>query len=125
MSGIRSKDTKLDIAMMNLLERNRISFERYPKMYGNPDFLIQKQIALFCDSSFWHGRCWERLKKQLARGSNAKYWIDHIETNRRRDRKVTAILKKSGVKVLRVWDKDILKSPDTCIDKVNKMLESI
>jgi DNA mismatch endonuclease (patch repair protein) len=61
-----------------------------PKMFGNPDFLIQPNIIVFCDSSFWHGRDWSSLRKRLPQG----YWREHIERNRKRDRLVNAHLKK-------------------------------
>jgi len=118
MSRIRSKNTRLDIAMKKILRGAGVSFRAYPRMFGNPDFLIDNRIVVFCDSSFWHGRNWKKLKAQLQKGSNASYWVRHIERNIKRDRVVTRTLRASGYKVVRIWDNDILRRPTTCLRKL-------
>ena len=48
MSRIRGSNTKIDLKMKRLLSENRYKFEMYPKMYGNPDFILKrKKIAIF------------------------------------------------------------------------------
>ena len=118
MSQIRSKNTELDISMRRILRRAGIKFKSYPKIYGKPDFLVGQRITLFCDSSFWHGRNWRKLKQQLTQGSNAKYWIEHIARNRSRDRLVNATLRKQGFKVLRFWNDEIFKRPEACVRRI-------
>ncbi len=118
MSQIRSKNTGLDVSMRRTLRKAEIKFEAYPKMYGNPDFLVEQCIALFCDSSFWHGRNWRKLKQQLTNGSNAKYWVEHIAKNRSRDRLVNATLRRHGLKVIRFWDDEIFKRPEACVRRI-------
>jgi DNA mismatch endonuclease (patch repair protein) len=120
MSRIRSKNTNLDKTMRRLLRKARVPFQMYPKMEGNPDFLICKKIAIFCDSSFWHGCNWRKLKAQLEEGSNASYWVDHISRNKRRDRQVNALLDKLGYRVLRFWDSQILEHPFQCMSSIKK-----
>ncbi len=124
MSRIRSKNTSLDLAMRGLLRNARLRFRSYPKIFGNPDFLVGNDIAVFCDSSFWHGREWNRLKSQLEHGSRASYWISHISGNRKRDRFVTHSLQKAGYKVVRFWDSDISARPEDCIRKLVELAES-
>ncbi len=118
MSKIRSKNTGLDLAMMRLLRTGRVRYRSYPKIFGTPDFLVYEKVAVFCDSSFWHGRHWEKLRSQLQRGSNASYWVRHIDGNRRRDRLVTRRLRKSGYRVARFWDSEILDRPQECLRKL-------
>ena len=56
MSRIRSRNTKIDLEMKKILSGTTRSYEMYPKMYGNPDFIIRRnKIAIFCDGDFWHG----------------------------------------------------------------------
>jgi DNA mismatch endonuclease (patch repair protein) len=124
MSRIRSKNTQLDKSMRKLLRKAGISFKMYPKILGNPDFLVGGKIAIFCDSSFWHGHNWKKLKGRLLLGSNAEYWVEHIARNRRRDRHVTRILRKQGYLVIRMWDKDILKSPEKCASEIRSLMRS-
>jgi DNA mismatch endonuclease (patch repair protein) len=122
MSRIRSKNSGLDLAMKTLLRKARIDFEMYPKLYGKPDFLIFGKLALFCDSSFWHGRNWRKLRGKLLGGNNASYWIDHILSNRRRDRMVTGKLRGMGCLVVRVWDEEVFEEPDACIRRIRLAL---
>jgi len=68
--------------MLSLLLMAKLPFVPYHKLYGRPDFLVGERIALFCDSSFWHGRNWPKLKKQLETGNNSIYWVNHIAKNR-------------------------------------------
>jgi len=114
MSRIRSKGTKIELMMKKALEESGLKFYYQPKMFGKPDFLIEPNIAVFCDSSFWHGRRWTRLKPQLKRG----YWQEHIDNNRKRDRLVNQTLRKEGYVVLRFWDEDIEKHIGKCLQKI-------
>jgi DNA mismatch endonuclease (patch repair protein) len=118
MSRIRSKNTRLDLAMRRILRKAGIRFKTYPKIYGNPDFLVSQKIVMFCDSGFWHGRHWKRLKAQLEKGSNAKYWVEHIARNRNRDRHVNAALRRRGFRVLRFWDDEIFKRQEACVRRI-------
>lgn len=122
MSRIGSRNTKLDLSMKRLLVDAKIPFTIYPDILGHPDFLLGTNVALFCDSSFWHGRNWKSLKQRLQRGSNASYWVHHILENRRRDRKVNASLQNLGYAVLRFWDDDIYRHPEICLRTIKKAL---
>ncbi len=122
MRNIKSKNTKLELSTKKLLRRKKIKFRSHPKIFGKPDFIIENKLILFCDSSFWHGRNWEKLKKRLEKGNNSEYWITHIENNRKRDRKVNSILKKEGCKVIRLWDSDIHKRPDWCARQIQNRI---
>ena len=125
MSKIRSKNTGLDRTMARLLRSGGLSFQSYPKIEGNPDFLVGTNVALFCDSSFWHGRDWPILRRQLANGNNPDYWVAHIKKNRERDRRVTRTLGRMGYRVLRLWDEEIFKAPDDCLRRVRRSLVGV
>ena len=118
MSHIRSKNSTLDSTMAAILSKSRLTYEVYPRLEGNPDFLVGNNVLVFCDSSFWHGRNWARLRERLRRGNNPTYWTNHILKNRRRDRRVTRKLSSLGYAVVRLWDKDVFKNPKLCLDKI-------
>ena len=81
MSRIRGTNTKIDLKMNEMLGNMRYKYEMYPKMFGNPDFILpRKKIVIFCDGDFWHGYRYHE-KKRLAK----KFWRDKIERNMRRD----------------------------------------
>ena len=120
MSRIRGTNTKIDLKMKKLLEENKIKHEMYPKMFGNPDFALKnKKIIVFCDGDFWHGYKYNEKKKP-----SKKYWRDKIETNMKRDKRITKKLRSEGWSVLRFWEHDIEKRTGVCIDRIiRKILE--
>lgn len=118
MSRIRGTNTKIDLKMKKILEENRIKFEMYPKMFGNPDFVIRKKkIIIFCDGDFWHGYRYHE-KKRLPK----KYWRHKIETNMKRDRRIRRKLRRDGYSVLRFWEHDIEKRSDVCINRIMRKI---
>lgn len=118
MSRIRSRNTKIDLEMKNILSRTNRSYEMYPKMYGNPDFIIRrKKIAIFCDGDFWHGYKYQEKKRPTK-----KFWRDKIERNIAHDRKVSRKLRREGWSVLRFWEHDIQKHPELCIRKLKRAI---
>jgi DNA mismatch endonuclease, patch repair protein len=125
MSRIRSRYTGLDLKMKSILDEARVEYVMYHGLFGHPDFLVRGKVALFCDSSFWHGRNWTRLEGQLSRGSNSAYWLDRISKNRRRDKLVSRHLRTEGYVVVRLWDEDIFKRPEKCIAKLREAVNSV
>lgn len=120
MSKIRGKDTKAE-----LLFRKALSTEVYPKGFryrlhykkiiGSPDVVfVSRKIAIFIDGDFWHGRRYGKDGKTMRK----KFWRDKIETNIRRDRRVTRQLKKLGWTVLRFWETDVKKDPEKSVGRV-------
>lgn len=114
MSKIRSKGTKIELKMKKALDESGLRYEYQPKLFGNPDFLIPPNVVVFCDSSFWHGRNWNALKRKLRK----EYWYNHIKRNKERDKKVTATLKEKGYTVLRFWDDQIDKNIGKCVENI-------
>jgi len=118
MSRIRGTNTKIDIQMKKILSGMKYKHEMYPKMFGNPDFIIKrKRIAVFCDGDFWHGYKYHEKKKL-----RKKFWRDKIEGNMRRDRTVSRKLRRDGWSVLRFWEHDIEKRPDVCTRRIKRAI---
>ena len=122
MRRIRSKNTGLEVEAREMLGKHGIRYRPHPKLYGSPDFVLEGRLLLFCDGSFWHGRDWKKLKERLALGNNPDYWVNHIESNRKRDREVNRVLKERGYTALRLWDTDIRKRPEWCVGKIREAL---
>ena len=104
MRSIKGKGTKPELETAKMLRRAKIKYRSHPKMYGSPDFIVDGRLLLFCDGSFWHGRDWRMLKARLEAGNDPDYWVRHIDSNRKRDRKVNRTLREQGHLVLRLWD---------------------
>lgn len=121
MSRIRSTNTKIDLAMKEILSEMNCKYEMYPSMHGRPDFIIKsKKIAIFCDGDFWHGYKYHEKKKP-----GKKYWKDKIESNMRRDLKISRKLRGCGWSVLRFWEHDIHKNPAKCKKRIKRKMISL
>jgi DNA mismatch endonuclease (patch repair protein) len=86
---------------------------------GCPDVVLRDfRVAVFCDGDFWHGRQWSELRKRMANGSNARYWVSKIERNIQRDRMVSRSLRKLGWRVVRVWESAVLAYPEHVVSLI-------
>lgn len=66
-----------------------------------PDFMFRtERVAVFIDGCFWHG-CPRHATRPK---QNRKFWDAKLARNQARDRAVTRALKRSGWKVLRLWE---------------------
>ena len=95
--------------------------KHYNKIAGKPDIALpRKKIAVFIDGDFWHGYNFKAQKERLPK----KYWVDKIETNIKRDKRVRSKLKRDGWIVLRVWEHQIKNNFEKTIEKIISTLES-
>ena len=120
MSRIRSRDTKIEKKLAHLLRKNKIRYRRFPKVFGSPDFVVEKKVIVFCDGDFWHGYQYDKKKKPPK-----KFWRDKIERNMRRDRAVTRKLRADGWSVVRLWEHDIDRRPDACAVRITHALRMV
>lgn len=118
MSRVKSSGTMIERMLGSALWRAGIRYRKqYGKIPGRPDFALPgDRIAIFCDSSFWHGRGWPESAKELK--TNKDFWIAKIEGNISRDRQVNEQLANMGWEVVRFWDFEILKATSMCVHKV-------
>lgn len=71
-----------------------------------PDFVFrQARLVVFVDGCFWHG-CPEHYRRP---GSRQKFWDAKIARNMARDVEVSRGLRRSGWRVLRLWEHDLAK----------------
>lgn len=104
MSRVRSKDTKPELCVRQLLSsmgyRYRLHLRSVP---GNPDIAFsRRKKAIFVHGCFWHRHkncpnC--RLPK-----SNLEFWKPKLEGNKKRDAKKHRELKKAGWQFLVIWE---------------------
>lgn len=118
MSKVHLKRGKAETALAKMLwhlgYRYRLNYKKLP---GSPDIaLLKNKVAIFVDGEFWHGQNWAERKIKLK--SNKDYWIEKIEENMTRDKRNNSSLGDLGWNVIRFWEKDALKSPEICIQKI-------
>lgn len=125
MSHIRSKDTSIELILRKALWHKGIRYRKnYRKLPGTPDIAITKyRIAIFCDSEFFHGKDWEKLKLRLQNGSNSTYWLKKISRNMERDQDVEKSLRFREWIVLRFWGNDIAQNTEECVKVIEEAIE--
>lgn len=120
MAAVRSKGNRsTELALGKVLWASGLrGYRKHWPVDGRPDFAWPcLKVAIFVDGCFWHGctRC-----KSLPR-SNAVFWRNKIEGNRRRDKRVTARLRRAGWIVIRVKECTLFW-PST-LDRITTALE--
>jgi DNA mismatch endonuclease (patch repair protein) len=102
MQRIKTAKTEPERRVERILRRESILFRRnFRLLPGTPDFvLVKRGVAVFVDGCFWHGcpRCFAGTRR------NRSWWAAKIESNRRRDKRVNALLRRRGYRVLHLWE---------------------
>lgn len=124
-SANRRQDTLHEVLLRRHLWRLGLRFRKnVTTLPGKPDIVFPSvKVAVFCDGDFWHGRDWESRQEKLRRGTNASYWLAKIGSNIERDARNTALLKKAGWSVIRLWETDVKRDPLTAATKIKKVVE--
>ncbi len=120
MSAVKSKNTKPEIKLRKALYHNGLSGYRlhWKKAIGRPDISYPgRKIAIFVNGCFWHScpRCKRKLPK-----SNTEFWKKKLQSNVIRDKKVFKELNKQGWKVIVIWECQINKKLNICVDVIKK-----
>lgn len=105
MQRVRRADTAPEQALAMWLKTQGISFDQQiADLIGCPDFVLpQIRLVIFVHGCFWHGHqaC---PKGRRCPDTNADYWRQKIEGNRRRDWRVSRRLHRLGYSVYTVWE---------------------
>jgi DNA mismatch endonuclease (patch repair protein) len=101
MASVKSRGNRTtEAALAKILFAAGVrGYRKHWPVAGKPDFAWPGlKVAVFVDGCFWHGctRC------KYPPRTNKRFWKEKIETNRRRDRRVSARLRREGWSVIRV-----------------------
>lgn len=124
MSRVKSTGSGIERILGKALWAAGIRYRKqYRKLPGKPDYVIvRSRIAIFCDSTFWHGRNWKSAKNSIK--TNREFWVPKIERNIIRDREINKLLKQLGWKVIRFWDDKIERQTEKCVEIVINMIKN-
>lgn len=122
MARIRSRETKPEITVRNLLSamgyRYRVNVQ---KLAGAPDIVLQaRRKIVFVHGCFWHrhpGCALARIPK-----SHKRFWLAKLEANRLRDGRVKAALRREGWSVATVWECQ-LKDTERLARRLRRFIE--
>lgn len=120
----RARGTAAELRLRRKLWALGLRYRLHAKnLPGKPDIVFRRQrVTVFVDGDFWHGRKWEARQKSLSKGHNAGYWLAKVAYNRERDRRITDLLTKTGWRVIRLWETDVIRRTDEMAEIVTEAL---
>lgn len=103
MSKISGKETKPEILVRKYLFSKGFRYRKnVPGLPGKPDIVLPKfNTIIFVHGCFWHGH--KGCKRALLPSTNLSFWKEKINKTIERDKTNEASLKKSGWKIINVW----------------------
>lgn len=117
--GNRSTEWRLRAALVQARIRGWRLHAR--EIVGVPDvWFPTQQVAIFVDGCFWHGcrQCGHYPK------SNSAFWRLKIDRNRERDSKNNLLLRKAGVRVIRIWEHEVQNGMTQTVTRIRGVLRS-
>lgn len=123
MSRIRKTDTQPELTVRRLCFARGLRYRKYvARLPGSPDMVFAgPKVVVFIDGDFWHGWQFHRWEHKLS----SKYWKEKIRGNVERDRRNRKSLRKAGWKVVRIWEHEVEKDPDGCVDRVEMAVRGV
>jgi DNA mismatch endonuclease (patch repair protein) len=121
MSRIRGRGNRsTEVKMAAQFRKSGVKgWRRHQDLPGKPDFAFHgEKVAVFVDGCFWHGcpRCYR------APATNAEFWINKIESNKCRDRRVSRMLRASGWSVVRVRECSLKRPSSSEVLRIQRLL---
>lgn len=123
MAAIRSRNTKVELALRAALRQEGISGYRchHPALPGKPDLAFTRwHVAVFIDGAFWHGH-----PDHFSFGRLGEYWDEKVRRTQQRDREQAAELEAAGYLVLRFWDFEVKEDVAACVARIRDALASV
>jgi DNA mismatch endonuclease, patch repair protein len=121
MSRVKTRDTKPEIMLRRALWVGGLRGWRLHvgTIPGRPDLAWPgRRVAVFVDGAFWHGH------PDYYQGQSGKFWDEKIARNRARDERVNSELEERSWYVVRLWDFEVEREIDSCVERVRVAWES-
>ncbi len=122
MKRVGRHDTKPELQVRHLL----ISFGyqyllNVAKLPGSPDIVFwNKKKVILVHGCFWHGH--SGCRKGSTPKTNRQYWLEKINTNRKRDHRIERQLRSLGWGVMTIWECQI-KDTDRLKERISRFLQ--
>lgn len=103
MRSVRSEDTKPELLVRRLVHGMGFRFRLHRKdLPGSPDLVLPRlKKVIFVHGCFWHQHACPAAARPRSRRA---YWNAKLDRNVARDRRNRRLLRRSGWRVLVVWE---------------------
>lgn len=103
MSRISGKETKPEVIVRRFLFAEGFRYRKNDnRLPGKPDIVLPKyQMVIFVHGCFWHHH--QNCKYAALPQTNFEFWKNKIAGNTQRDKLTQRKLKKSGWRVIIIW----------------------
>jgi DNA mismatch endonuclease (patch repair protein) len=121
MSAIKSKHTKPEVLVRMVLRRLGYHYQLHVgRLPGRPEIVIPKQkLTIFVHGCFWH--CHRCRYGRVTPKTNVGFWKTKRLGNVERDKRNSRTLRKSGWRVMTVWE-CWTKKPDELAERLANLL---
>ncbi len=104
MSQIKNKNTKPELLLRKSLLSYGFRYLLHKKdLPGKPDIVLPDyNTVIFVHGCFWHGH--NGCKYFVVPKTRTEWWTDKIKKTQKKDKAVKIVLKKTGRKVMTVWE---------------------
>jgi DNA mismatch endonuclease, patch repair protein len=79
---------------------------------------VKRHVAMLVDTSFWHA-CPQQANMPA---NNRAFWRKKLTANKARDLVVNKTLRQTGWRVVRIWEHELTKNPQQCVEKIKTVL---
>jgi DNA mismatch endonuclease, patch repair protein len=123
MRKIRAKNTSPEMLVRRLVHGMGFRFRLHAaELPGKPDLVFTRLNKIIeVRGCFWHqhGKC---IDSHIPK-SRLDYWLPKLKRNQERDKKNVDVLRKSGWRVLVVWECEVI-SGQKLSDRISRFLQS-
>ena len=122
MASVAQKDTGAEMRLRRILHRQGLRYRLHDRrLPGSPDIVFPRfKSVVFVHGCFWHRH---NCKYSTEPSSNKDFWDTKFKDNKERDARNIEALKKSGWRVLIVWECEIKYMTDSVLyERVSKFL---
>ncbi len=104
MQRVRQRRTKAEELVAIALRSLGLHYRRNVKgLPGSPDFANQRRgWAIFVNGCFWHHH--KACPRATIPTRNRAFWMEKFAANRKRDASKIRLLRRSGLRVVLVWE---------------------
>ncbi|ETD85197.1 very short patch repair endonuclease [Rhodobacter capsulatus] len=124
MSGIRSVDTRPELALRRRMHALGLRFRLHRKdLPGSPDLVFPRfRAAVFVHGCYWHRH--PGCPNATTPSTRVTFWSEKFEANVRRDQRAETLLLSTGWRVAVIWECVLRRNPDAVAQELDEWLQS-